>query len=344
MPRSRSIAIAAGAALLLLLGAFAYDHSRRDTIADGVTIGGVDVSGLEARVATERLRERLERPLLRPVRVSYHGEVRKLTAGGAGVTVDVDGMVQEALERGGYGFFAVNAAAAVLGVDRGVAIPIRIDYDRTAIDNFVANVRKAYDRPARDAAVTYSARSLGETDGQIGVKVRTAKLRRELLATFRNPDAPRRIKLPVRIKRPKVTREDLAEKYPTVILVDRSGFKLRLYKRLKLVKTYRIAVGKVGLETPAGLYTINSKQVNPAWHVPNSEWAGDLAGKVIPGGAPNNPLIARWLGIYDGVGIHGTSSTSSIGSAASHGCIRMIPKDVIELYDRVPLGTPVYIG
>ena len=71
--------------------------------------------------------------------------------------------------------------------------------------------------------------------------------------------------------------------------------------------------------------------------------AGSLAGQVIPGGAPNNPLKARWMGIFDGAGIHGTDQVGSLGTAASHGCIRMAIPDVIELYDRVPVETPVYI-
>jgi lipoprotein-anchoring transpeptidase ErfK/SrfK len=84
--------------------------------------------------------------------------------------------------------------------------------------------------------------------------------------------------------------------------------------------------------------------VNPAWSVPNSDWAGDLAGQVIPGGTPQNPLKARWMGIYNGAGIHGTDAAGSIGSAASHGCIRMLIPDVVELYDQVPVGAPVYIA
>jgi lipoprotein-anchoring transpeptidase ErfK/SrfK len=77
--------------------------------------------------------------------------------------------------------------------------------------------------------------------------------------------------------------------------------------------------------------------------VPNSAWAGDLAGKSIPPG-PDNPLKARWMGIFDGAGIHGTDETYSLGSAASHGCLRMAVPDVIELYDQVPVGTPIYIA
>jgi lipoprotein-anchoring transpeptidase ErfK/SrfK len=98
-----------------------------------------------------------------------------------------------------------------------------------------------------------------------------------------------------------------------------------------------------GLETPEGLYHIQEKQVNPSWHVPNSSWAGELAGQVIPPG-PEDPIKARWLGIFEGAGIHGTEETWSLGQAASHGCVRMSIPDVIELYPQVEVGTPIYIG
>jgi hypothetical protein len=142
----------------------------------------------------------------------------------------------------------------------------------------------------------------------------------------------------------KVNANDLARVYGTILTVDRSTFRLRLFKRLKFEKSYPIAVGQAGHDTPPGTYTIANKQVDPAWHVPNSAWAGSLAGQVIPGGAPNNPLKARWLGIADGVGIHGTAEAWSIGSRASHGCIRMHVPDVIDLYPRVPVGTKVLIS
>jgi lipoprotein-anchoring transpeptidase ErfK/SrfK len=147
----------------------------------------------------------------------------------------------------------------------------------------------------------------------------------------------------VRVVQPQVTTAKVAKKYPYVVTVDRPHYRLRLFKSLKLEKTYKIAVGQAGLETPAGLYHVQNKAVNPSWHVPNSAWAGELAGKVIPPG-PDNPIKARWLGIFDGAGIHGTDQTYSLGSAASHGCIRMAIPDVIELYDQVPVGAPIYIA
>ena len=78
--------------------------------------------------------------------------------------------------------------------------------------------------------------------------------------------------------------------------------------------------------------------------MPNSDWVAPAdRGKVVPPG-PANPLKARWMGIFDGAGIHGTDQTASIGTAASHGCVRMLIPDVIELYDQVPVGAPIYIA
>jgi lipoprotein-anchoring transpeptidase ErfK/SrfK len=142
---------------------------------------------------------------------------------------------------------------------------------------------------------------------------------------------------------PRWTVANLGKRYGTYLLVSRETFTLRLYKNLELAKTYGIAVGMQGLDTPAGLYTIDDKQVNPSWHVPKSAWAGDLAGRVIPPG-PDDPIKSRWMGFYNGAGIHGTSEDWSIGHAASHGCIRMHIWDVEDLYNRVPLGTPIYVG
>ncbi len=175
------------------------------------------------------------------------------------------------------------------------------------------------------------------------MKTDRAELEKNVRAALTSPD-DRVADVPVATTKAKVTREKLADKYPSLIVVDRASFKLRFYRHLKLTKTYPIAVGQVGLETPAGLYSIQNKGVNVPWSVPNSPWAGSLAGTVIPGGVPENPLKARWLGIYDGAGIHGTDQVGSLGTAASHGCVRMAIPDVIELYDKVPVGAPVYVA
>ena len=170
---------------------------------------------------------------------------------------------------------------------------------------------------------------------------RTA-LRNDVVKALEDP-AQRTVKADVEKVKPEVTTSEVADKYPTYLVVDRSNFTLSLYDHLKLEKQYTVAIGAVGFDTPTGLYHIQDKQVDPVWNVPDSDWAGSLAGQTIPPG-PENPLKARWMGIYDGAGIHGTSDTASLGSAASHGCVRMSVPDVIDLYDRVDVGTPIYIG
>ena len=146
-----------------------------------------------------------------------------------------------------------------------------------------------------------------------------------------------------RVVKASVSKRDLARRYATVLTISKSSRRLRLFKRLKLSKSYGVAIGQPAYPTPSGRFSISNKAVNPAWTAPNSPWAGAYANETVPGGSAENPLKARWMGIVDGVGIHGTGDPASIGTAASHGCIRMTVADVIDLYPRVPIGTPVLI-
>lgn len=109
----------------------------------------------------------------------------------------------------------------------------------------------------------------------------------------------------------------------------------------KLIKKYPIACGSPYYPTPPGDYFVREKVYYPAWYPPPSPWA--KGAKPIPPG-PGNPLGTRWIGLNaEIVGIHGTPSSWSIGSASSHGCIRMYISDVEELFELVSVGTPVSI-
>lgn len=207
-------------------------------------------------------------------------------------------------------------------------------------------VTDAVDRPARDAKLSYTPDGLGRVSGRTGLAVRAGSLRARIERALTRPDARRSIGARTRVIQPKVTTAALARRNPVVLVVTRSQFKLKLYDHLRLARSYNIAVGMEGLETPAGMYRIQNKSINPAWSVPNSPWAGSLAGTVVPGGTPQNPLKARWLGIFNGAGIHGIDPSlyGSIGSAASHGCVRMRIEDVVDLYPRVPVQSPIFIN
>ncbi|HET8758456.1 MAG TPA: L,D-transpeptidase, partial [Solirubrobacteraceae bacterium] len=131
--------------------------------------------------------------------------------------------------------------------------------------------------------------------------------------------------------------------HPVVVTIHRRGFRLRVFRRGRRVASYKVAVGMPGHRTPRGRFRIANKAKNPAWTAPDSPWAGAYRNEVVEGGAADNPLKARWLGIVDGVGIHGTDVTSSLGHAASHGCIRMGVRAVKRVYRLVPVGATVLI-
>jgi lipoprotein-anchoring transpeptidase ErfK/SrfK len=332
--------------LLVLIGgavaAFAYDSSRDNVIAEGVTIAGVDVGGMKTEEARTLVRHELQKPLERPIAVFRGTQRFRLSAHDAGVTADVTGMVEEALQVSRDGSIFSRVARDITGGREDAQVSARVNYSTDAVEQLVGRVAKTLDRPARDAEVDFP--SLEKVREQKGRRVRKAVLQQRVAQALTVPGVARRVRAPVRILKPKVTQDQLADKYPVVLVADRYNFKLRLYRNLQLQKEYTVAVGALGFDTPAGLYHIQNKAVDPAWHVPNSDWAGDLAGTIVPGGTAENPLKARWLGIYDGAGIHGTDQTYSLGTAASHGCIRMSIPDVIELYDQVPVGAPIYIA
>ena len=343
--RQRSFIFVAVVIVALLagtVGAVAYDSSRDDLIASGVTVAGVDVGGMHAAEARRIVARELRKPLSRPVAVMHGTWKFELTARKAGVHADVDGMVDEALAASRNGNIVTRVARDLTGGEEDAQVPPRVTYSRAAVRRLVERVKTKVDRPARDAKVDFP--SLDRVKEQPGFKVNAASLEQRVEQALSVPGVDRRVAAPVDRIQPKVTRAQLAKRYPVLLVADRDNFQLRLYKKLRLVHSYTVAVGAVGFDTPAGMYHIQNKAVDPAWTVPHSDWAGDLAGTVVPGGVPDNPLKARWLGIFNGAGIHGTDETYSLGHAASHGCIRMAIPDVIALYDQVPVGAPIYIA
>jgi lipoprotein-anchoring transpeptidase ErfK/SrfK len=336
--------IVAGVFALFGLFAYLYDRGQADVIAPGVRVAGVDVGGLRAEAAITRLRDGVAAPLGRPVVVTSGARRFTMSAQQAGVTVDTRRLVDAALSVSRTGSFVSRALRGLTGGRVTASIPLTIGYSHSAVRGLIAAISRQTNRPARDATVVPGAAGLSTVPAVSGVKVDAKALAGRIERALVNPRAPRMTTVPTRVIRPAVTESDLASRYPTYIVVDRGSFRLRFYERLQLAASYDIAVGRQGLETPAGLYSIQWKQVNPSWYVPNSSWAGALAGKVIPPG-PQDPIKARWMGFAGGAGIHGIdpSEYGSIGHTASHGCVRMRIPDVIALYARVPVGTPVFV-
>ena len=345
MGRKTSIAVIVAAVVVVLgaAGAYAYDSSQKDKIAEGVTIAGVDVGGLDEAEAAALVRKRLLAPLQHSLRVSFDGENWNLPGKQLQVRANIDEAVEEAVADSQDGGFPGRLVRYVTGGDVSESIAPQVTYSEQAVNKFVREVAEEINREPQNADVEASGDSLEVVAGEDGRKLRDNLLEKDLKAAVLNANAPHTVKAKVHSIAPEVTKKEVAAEYPSYLTLDRSTFTLRLWENLKLAKTYTVAVGMEGLETPEGLYAIQEKEENPVWHVPLSDWAGSLAGQTIPPG-PSNPIKARWMGIYEGAGIHGTEETYSLGSAASHGCVRMAIPDVEELYDLVEVGTPIFIG
>src|SRR5262245_17963266 len=147
------------AVLLLLAGgamaAYAYDSSRDDLIADGVTIAGVDVGGLRVDEARHVVRHELQKPLERPVAVAYKGARFTLSAHDAGVKADIDGMVDEALQKSREGNIVSRVTRDLTGGQENAQVPARVSYSRPAVDGLVKRVSHHLNRPARDASLDF---------------------------------------------------------------------------------------------------------------------------------------------------------------------------------------------
>ncbi len=124
------------------------------------------------------------------------------------------------------------------------------------------------------------------------------------------------------------------------ILINKASNTLYHYNHRQLINKYPVASGKSSEYTPEGKFYIVAKFINPYW-------GGAGIYKPVAGGAPNNPLGKRWLGLNikggGTYGIHGNSDVYSIGKYASLGCIRMFNDDIESIYDIIDYNTPVWI-
>jgi len=132
---------------------------------------------------------------------------------------------------------------------------------------------------------------------------------------------------------------------PGTIVIKTSERRLYYVTGENLAIRYPVGVGKAGMAW-SGTASIDGKYVRPAWSAPPSI-RNDYSRlpQVIPGGSPSNPMGAAALTLSGGgeYAIHGTNNPTSVGGFVSHGCIRMYNQDVMDLFERVSLGTPVVV-
>jgi lipoprotein-anchoring transpeptidase ErfK/SrfK len=290
-------------------------HYSPARIADGVAVGGTLVGGMTGEQAATALRASFRQP----VAVGLLSQTFFVSPA----------------RLGGIPLLAPAVEKALVATP-GEAVPLQVLVDRPRLVAYSAQLAEDFSRPAVDAQVRLHRLRPLISKEKVGLEVRAKPLARvlesALLAGERGPLEVRHTTL-----LPEVTRSDIR----SVIVIQRSANRLFLYRGKPKRTALGVATGQPSYPTPLGEFTIVSKQLNPWWYPPDSDWAAGLS-PVPPG--PGNPLGTRWMGLSaPGVGIHGTPDAASIGYSASHGCIRMRISDAEWLFERVSEGTPVFI-
>jgi lipoprotein-anchoring transpeptidase ErfK/SrfK len=336
MRRSLTVSLVL-AGLAVPATAAAQTPTEEPRLPPGVKAHGLDIGNLTLTEATAALQNAFGAKLAQVVEVRVAGKRFKLSNADVAFAFDPAKTARRA-----------NIAASQVPPQpdgsRPVDVALATSFSARKLAAKVAAIDAASTLKPRDATVRIGLRHLRPVPGKPGASLSAKRLGQRIAATLIVPEAPRILRGTRQPIKPKVRVADLKRgRYGTVITIDQSNFRLRLFKRLRLSKSYGVAVGQPAYPTPNGLFSIANKAVNPTWTAPDSPWAGAYRNESVPGGSAENPLKARWMGIVNGVGIHGTGDPGSIGSRASHGCIRMTVPDVIDLYPRVPVGTPVLI-
>jgi lipoprotein-anchoring transpeptidase ErfK/SrfK len=330
------------AVLVMLLGgaAFAgyrYDQSSSTRVLPGVRIQGVDVGEMTRAEALRALGGPVERMLDRSITVQAGGKTWHTTPRRLGTRIDVEGAVDEAISLSESLSWPSRLYHRLLNKPVQEQVPLSVTYRKGPVNAFVAKV-------ARAVAVAPRNASLDVVEGEV-VKVHSAEGKG--LRKGRAADAVSEglrtglssIDLSVRSVAPAISDEELGD----TIIIRLGENRLYLYKGFSVVKTYSVATGQPEYPTPQGHWQIVNKRINPTWVNPALDTWGAGSPAYIPPG-PDNPLGTRALDLNAaGIRIHGTYDDDSIGTYASHGCIRMHIPESEELFGIVDIGTPVII-
>ncbi|MFB3738071.1 MAG: L,D-transpeptidase family protein [Candidatus Velamenicoccus archaeovorus] len=317
--------------------AYRYDRSSSARILPGVSIAGVDVGGMTRDQAVRAVERHADLTLESQLTVRAGGARWTVTPASLGTRADVVGAVDRA-------FAAADGLSLVSRVyhriaDEPVPTEIRLGYvfDRAKVDAFVQQAFEEIAKPAVDAAFELVDDQLVMRHARAGEELRTDLARQRVVHALRSHLD--RVRMPVRVLRPEVTEDTLGK----TIVVDLSENHLYLYDGFEVVRDFPVATAAPGYTTPVGTWEIVNKAENPTWYNPAPDGWGAGEPLVIPPG-PGNPLGTRALYLNaPGIRIHGSYADSSIGTYASHGCIRMHIPDSEVLYPLVPIGTKVII-
>ena len=345
IPR-RIFAFLLAAVLLTLSAGIAWatvlEYESRGTIAAGVTLAGADLGYMTEQEVRDAIAEQIHAPLTQPVQITAD-DLSFTYEPGDSVKVDVDAMVDQAFDAKRRASFAARLAHQFVGTRLASEVVPIFSVDEAAVRAWCAQAASEFNRKPRDASVRVEGSRVVLTKSLYGRTLKTEELAQSIIAVLTDGDVIESAQRDVvqarfKTKKAKVTEDSFAK----TILVDLSERRIRLFDKGELEKVYPCAIGTPGFPTPTGEYEITLKRYMPTWVNPGSAWAKTMPPFIPPG--PNNPLGTRALNISaPGIRFHGTNQIYSVGTAASHGCMRMYRSHIEDLYERVEVGTKVFI-
>jgi len=338
--------------LVAVVGAvLIFDATQANTILPGVRVEGTTVGGLSTDDATSVVQDLVSTAARQQVTLTGDDQVFPVSLADLKMTADVPATVERALDgEGGEGVWATVTGPFVRTYHRltdtplSVQVPVSYKVDDASVSALVQKVQAAVDRPMVDSNVDVSSGKLHITPSQIG---RTVDVPAAVALVTQQADGwghgqmPEggKLALPVAMIQPEVTEANIGR----ILHVSKADKQVHVYEGATMVISYPVAIGTPDHPTPVGDFKIVNKRKNPTWvnPAPNG-WGASMPKSIAPG--PSNPLGTRAIDISaSGIRFHGTNNRSSVGTAASHGCMRMLKEDVEALFERVSVGDRVII-
>ena len=325
--RSVAVLLALAVALsMFAIPALAFATPARGPVPNHPTVGSVDLGGMTEADALAAILAAVAAPGLPTLNVTAADSTFAFNPVGA-VIVDAVAMLDQAYDPAAPGAFALVTKYRV---------------DSTAVVAFVAGVGAAVDRAPVNSNRVMSGYNLVITPSAAGRALdragAAAALTARLLAEAAGGSTTSALALSISPVAASVNEWNIGR----TIVVNLKQRRVYLFNGGAIERVYKCAIGQKRYPTPTGDWRITGKQEFPTWTNPGSRWARKMPKRIKPG--VNNPLGTRALYLNaSGIRIHGTNKNGSVGSAVSHGCMRMVRRDIEALYPLVPVGTPVFI-
>lgn len=323
--------------------AIVSDWVYRDIVAKGATLVGNDLTGMTEAQVRATIDHDVSTPVMQPLTVK--GDSKSWTLDPRGiVTVNTDAMVAEAYAPARKATLATRLISRLAGQPLPTDVKPAYTVDSAALTGWVKQTATSVDRQPVNAKREVVGYDIKITPAIYGATVEQARAVQEISQVLTSDAARTSASRVASLAITSVAPSVVASSFGNAIVVSLSQCRIRLFSGDQLVKEYPCAPGQPAWPTPKGDFKIANKQVNAPWINPNSPWSKSMP-PVIPGG-PGNPMGDRKIGInFPGVFMHGIPSSeySSIGTHASHGCMRMMPAAIHDLFPRVNIGDPVFI-